>query len=58
MTATAYRKARRNGYEWPQITAIHPDHGSYRFAVHGVRAPDGTITLMAFHGIPQPTRRR
>ena len=48
-----YRKARRNGYEWPRINMISPDHGAFRFSIHGVRAADGTVTLMAFHGQPE-----
>jgi hypothetical protein len=46
------RKARRAGYEWPLISVVHPDHGSYEFAIHGVRAATGAVTLMAFHGVP------
>lgn len=43
-----YRKAGRKGYTWPAVTVIHPEHGSYRMNVHGVRHPDGAVTLMAF----------
>jgi len=48
-----YRKARRAGYEWPQVSIIHPEHGSFRFSIHGVRASDGCVTLLAFHGRPE-----
>lgn len=48
-----YRRARRGGYEWPRVNIIHPDHGSFRFSVHGVRAASGCVTLMAFHGQPE-----
>jgi len=48
---TVYRRARRRGYSWPRVTAIDPDHGAFRFSVHGIRK-DGIITLMAFHGEP------
>lgn len=48
-----YPKAPRNGYEWPRINMISPDHGAFRFSIHGVRAADGAVTLMAFHGQPE-----
>jgi hypothetical protein len=39
-------------YEWPMITVVHPDHGSFRFHVHGIRGrgPNGhsVVTLVAF----------
>lgn len=31
------------------VTVVHPEHGSYRFHVHGTRARGtGTLTLVAF----------
>ncbi len=48
--SAAYRKACRKGYEWPRVMTVHPEHGAFRGSVHGVRAADGTVTLIAFHG--------
>jgi hypothetical protein len=37
------------GYSWPVITVVHPDHGSYRFGIHGTRKRGtDTLTLVAF----------
>lgn len=37
------------GYEWPMITVLHPEFGSYRLHVHGLR-PRGSadLTLVVF----------
>lgn len=48
-----YPKARRKGYSWPRVNAIHPECGSFQFSVHGVRSAAGSVTLMAFHGGPE-----
>jgi hypothetical protein len=49
---------KRNGYEWPQVTVVHPDHGAYLMDVHGLQAKNGHIVLMAFLGkdIPKQVR--
>lgn len=39
-------------YEWPQITVVHPEHGSYQMHVHLLRSPVGELVLAAFsHGV-------
>jgi hypothetical protein len=40
---------RRRQYEWPMVTIVHPDHGSYLLHVHGTRKR-GTdaLTLTVF----------
>jgi hypothetical protein len=48
---SANRAQRRHPrpYEWPMITVVHPEHGSYRFGVHGTRRRGtDTLTLVAF----------
>lgn len=42
--------AKQQRYEWPEVTAIHREHGSYKMDIHGLRAPDGHIVLVAFLG--------
>lgn len=39
-------------YQWPRVTAIHPEHGSYQLDVHCLRDSDGAMVLVAFHGKP------
>jgi hypothetical protein len=44
------RRARRAAYEWPLVNVLHPVHGAFQFSIHGIRSPDGCVTLLAFHG--------
>jgi hypothetical protein len=39
-------------YEFPRVTVIHPEHGSYQVDVHCLRSPDGALVLVAFNGVP------
>ncbi len=32
------------------MNVIHPEHGAVQFSIHGIRSPDGCVTLLAFHG--------
>lgn len=41
----------RATYEWPRITAVHPEHGSYEMDVHCLRTTaTGALVLYAFGG--------
>lgn len=42
--------AKRGGRDWPCVTVIHPEHGSYEMDVHGLQASNGHIVLAAFLG--------
>jgi len=38
-------------YEWPSVTVVHPEFGSYRLDIHGVRRKgSGIVTLVVFSG--------
>lgn len=50
---SARRDKRLAGYQWPRISAVHEDAGGYEIDVHCLRAPDGTMLLLAFHGQPR-----
>jgi hypothetical protein len=49
---------RHKGYEWPQVTVVHPDHGAYQLDVHGLETKSGRIVLMAFLGKNFPEQVR
>lgn len=46
--------SREPRYAWPMLTVVHPEHGSFRLHVHGVRKRGtGSLTLVAFgNGAP------
>ena len=40
-------------YEWPRVTAVHPEHGAYQMDVHCLRSADGALVLVAFQDTPK-----
>jgi hypothetical protein len=49
MSANRAQRRHPRRYEWPMVTVVHPDHGSYRLHIHGTRPRStGVLTLVVF----------
>jgi hypothetical protein len=45
---TSIKPASDGEYEWPRVTAVHPDLGAVQFDVHAIRGRDtGEVLLFA-----------
>lgn len=51
--------ARDGEYEWPRVTAVHPDHGAIQFDVHAIRGRGtGEVLLFAFKSMRSDEQAR